>query len=67
MKRVLARTTILVLAIGVSGGCASATISADASSASAYVVHKKMFNQYMMRCTAENPNQPVCTVLQEQE
>lgn len=67
MKRVFARTTVLLLAVGVSGGCASATISANASTASAYVVHKKMFNQYMMRCTAETPNQPVCTVLQEQE
>ena len=67
MKRVLARTTILVLALGVSAGCAGATVIANPSNTTAHVTHSKMFNAKMMRCTAEAPNPPVCTILQEQQ
>ena len=67
MKKFHARMSILVLALAASSGCAGATVIANPSNTTAHVTYSKMFNAKMMRCTAETPNQPVCTILQEQD
>lgn len=57
---------LLLLSCLVASGCSTARVIADPSTESAYVVQAKVFNQRMMKCTAETQAQPICTVLGEQ-
>jgi len=63
----MSRRWVLAMLLFHSAGCARYSVVSSPTPSGAYIVQSRGLDQFMMRCEANPPTEPVCVVLSEEE